>query len=331
MNNLDYFKVAPENREKLIDTSYSLLVDRYVIPKSASEHNELTDSNDKVIRYISSIETQINELRKDVNDEDVVQIFKLIIKEMETKGMNYSAFCQYFNVHNINYSVFSSLDITQKLEVLQDIIIPYIENRHHMYLSHGYSNIVLQVMSDNYSHKRKGSYGTDIIASCMTRNDIPRLTDTASKNFDEPYFYLLSDKSDKKTFIQFAKENSINLSNIGMTTKKYPDALIKINNDYFIVEQKNMKEGGGGQDKQTLEITSFIDKIPEFEGLHYVTFVNGIFYNKIMDGKAKMRDQYQDIINTLNRHHENYFVNTYSFDLLIKKYRSTHSINLDLE
>ena len=107
----------------------------------------------------------------------------------------YSAFCQYFNVHNMNYSIFQNLNLDDKIKVIKFIVAYYINDRHQMYKSHGYSNVVLQVMCDNYSHKRKGSYGANKIADILKINGINDLTKMTSKDFDQECWYLLSDKN----------------------------------------------------------------------------------------------------------------------------------------
>ena len=321
MNNIDYFNDSTSHKEGLIDPYYHCIVDRNAIPKTKEEDNELTISNNKVIRYISSLETQLIELKHSLNDKEVLEIFELIIKELKTKGMNYSAFCQYFNVHNMNYSIFDKLSHDEKIEVLKYMIIPYINDRHDMYNSQGYSNIVLQVMSDNYSHKRKGSYGANKIADLLKIIGIQNLVEMKSHSFNQQAYFLLSDKNGKTLFIDFANRYGIKLSEDGKETKKYPDAFIKIGDDYFIVEQKNMKENGGGQDKQTQEITDFIDKKPEFEKLHYITFVDGIYFNQIdKNATGKTLDQYNDIITVLKNRSNNYFVNSYGFKKLMEDY-----------
>ena len=319
MDNLVFFEESVNHKEELIDSSYHSFIERIIIPKTKNETNDLTQANTNVIRYISTIETMLTELKYPIEYEEITKLLIRIRNELKTTGMNYSPFCQYFNIHNINYSLFINQNESVQIELLRFLVPEYINNRHSMYLSHGYSNMVLQVMSDNYSHKRKGSYGTNIIARKLTslgfvdlsmRNNIE--IESTSKSF------LLSDKTGKKAFEQFAKRNNINLSEKGMNTKKYPDALIRIGSDYFIVEQKNMKEGGGGQDKQTLEIINFINKKPEMKNLHYVTYINGVFFNSIENTtQAKASSQYSDIQETLRKHKENYFVNSYGFDILI--------------
>lgn len=318
-SNLDYFDIAIKHKEGLIDPNYHFIVDRTVIPLTKNENNALTTSNENVIRYISSIDTLIKELKCTLEDPKVMEILELIIRELNTKGMNYSAFCQYFNVHNMNYSIFSGLSHDEKIKVLKYIIGPYIENRHEMYLSHGYSNVVLQVMSDNYSHKRKGSYGSNKIADALHLLGLIDLAKEKNQDFNQEMYFLLSDKTGKSLFKEFVSLYGIQLSEEDRKTEKYPDALIKIGKEFYIVEQKNMKENGGGQDKQAFEITNFVYKTPEFEHLHYVTFIDGIYFNQIdKNAHAKTLQQYTDIVGALAKYKSNYFVNQYAFNELIK-------------
>lgn len=321
MNNLDYFEASTTHKEGLIDPDYHLAVDRRIIPLTKEENNELTTSNLNVIRYISSVQTMIEDLGFKLDDPKVEKTLSLIVAELNTKGMNFSAFCQYFNVHNMNYSVFQELKYSEKIEVLKFIIKPYIDTRHKMYESHGYSNIVLQVMSDNYSHKRKGTYGTNKISFLLESLSIQDLMKKSNKSFNQDTFFLLSDKTGKAMYKKFALMHGIKLHDEGKATEKYPDAFIKIGKHYFIVEQKNMKENGGGQDKQTVEITDFISRTPEFEGLHYVTFIDGIYFNQIdKNATAKTLQQYTDIIGALAKYKSNYFVNSFGFKKLISDY-----------
>lgn len=318
-NNLVYFDIGTKHKEELIDPNYHVIVDNVIIPKTKDEINALTDANHKLVKYLTSIETLINDLGKTYEDKEVRAYFPLIIRAMETKGMNYSAFCQYFNVHNMNYSLFfdkKTVSEAQRIEIIEYMVKNYLKDRHEMYLSHGYSDIVLQVMSDNYSHKRKGTYGANKIADMCRVRGIPDFSTEKRPNFNAEAFFLLSDKKGKANFIKFADAYGIVLSEDN--TVKYPDALIKIGKDFFIVEQKNMKEDGGGQDKQTVEITKFIKRKPEFEGLHYITFIDGVYFNKLTPtATAKTKDQYVDVLETLTKYKANYFVNSYAFEKVL--------------
>ena len=322
-DNLEYFTLSMEHPEPLIDPNYYKTVERIVIPSTSEEQNKLTQSNSKIIRYISTVETFLQEFHYPPEHEQITEVLKLILEELKkTDNINYSAFCQFFNTHNINYSVLFQCSYDEQLKLLRILVKHYIENRHRLYLSHGYSDMVLQVMSDSYSHKRKGNYGAKKIASFLTELGIPDLAKTPSGSFEEPFFFLLADKTGKKRFQQFSAEHAISLSKENDKTKKFPDALIRMGEHYFIVEQKNMKESGGGQDKQTLEITDFIRKKPEFNGLHYITFCDGIiwnFWNKHIT--PKQTDQKNDIFRQLNERKENYFVNSYGFETLMRDWK----------
>lgn len=320
-SNLDYFSIATKHKEKMLDKNYHKIVDNRVIPLTIKEENLLTKSNNNVIRFIDTIHTMIHDMKYTINHDEIIKIILLIIKELNTKGMNYSAFCQYFNVHNINYSIFQTLKLEEKIEVIKFIITYYISSRHQMYKSHGYSNIVLQVMSDNYSHKRKGTYGSNKIADTLKLNGLTDLTKMKSKDFNQDFYYLLSDKSGKTLFKKFSELCGIKLSEEGRETQKYPDALVKIGEDFFIIEQKNMKENGGGQDKQASEITDFINRVPELSSLHYVTYVDGIYFNQLdNNATAKTLQQYNDIISVLSKFKTNYFVNSFAFNILISDF-----------
>ncbi len=320
-----------EEKEILIDPDYHKIVDRIVIPPAKEKTNHLTDSNHKIIQYVSAIDTLLS-IGCEMENAEIQKILAQICEELKTKGINYSAFCQYFNIHNVNYSVFQKLDHERQMDFLQFIVPWFIQDRHHTYDAHGYSDMSLQVMSDNYAHKRKGNYGANKIARELREKGILKSNEMPSNSSEPEMVFLLCDKDGKKGYQKFAKENGVSLSEEGKKTQKYPDALIKIGMEYFIVEQKNMKENGGGQDKQTLEITHFIDRAPEKEHLHYVTYVDGIYLNQ-MNGQAggsKTSAQYEDIIETLKRYPSNFFVNSSGFSqmmddfLELSKERSAH-------
>ena len=320
-SNLHYFEDSIKNKEQLIDLDYHGFVNHVVIPTKSTEKNDLTDANDKIIVNIDTIETLI-ESGCTLTDPLVQKSVKKIDKLLDVENINYSAFCQYFNVHNINHSIFVKLAPKERIEILNIIIEQYIKDRNDLYHVHKYSNVVLQAFSDNYSHKRKGEYGTNKIKKTMAAYGIPNLLSLDDKEIENNnLFYLLSDKGGKAIFKKFVEDNNIRLSKKGKKTIKYPDAFIRIGNDFFVVEQKNLKENGGGQDKQALEVANFIDKRPELDGLHYIGFIDGIYFNQInKKATGKVLKLYKDIRRSLKKHCENYFVNTFGFNEVIKDY-----------
>jgi len=321
LNNQDYFNYLISNPEGSIDPMYHKAVDRKVIPDTKEERNSLIDANENLIRFISSYQTLVFDLNKEINDEDVNKLLNLIIENLSIRGMNYSPFCQYFNVHNMNYSIYIKMDHEKQKNFLHYILNYYIIQRHSIYLSHGYSNIVLQCFSDNYSHKRKGTYGTNKISDVMKLNEINHLSQYNNDLTKEIYYILPDGKNgDKPIFHLILQNHNIQFQYL-KDKHKYPDALVKIGNHIFIVEQKNMKEDGGGQDKQTVEITDFIKYEESNPLIHFVTFVDGIYANKLIpSATSKTLSQYTDVVSALAKNKSNYFTNSFGFMELIQNF-----------
>lgn len=328
MDNQDYFKYLSSNPEGIVDPLYYKAVDRKVITDKKGETNPLIEANEKVIRYISSYQTLVFDLKKSTGDGDVNNLVELIIEALSVSGMNYSPFCQYFNVHNMNYSIFQNLENDKKIEFLNYILKHYIQNRHSIYLSHGYSNIVLQCFSDNYSHKRKGKYGTNKIYDVMKINGIYHISNvSANSDIYSEMFFILPDTNgnDKNIFHEILRRFNIKFQYLE-DKHKYPDALVKIGDHILIVEQKNMKEDGGGQDKQTVEIIDFIKHSENNPKVHYVTFVDGIYANKLIpSATSKTLSQYTDVVTALAKNKANYFTNSFGFSELIQNFIIDHN------
>ena len=102
-----------------------------------------------------------------------------------------------------------------------------------------------------------------------------------------------------------------------------PDFLIKNNDHIFIVEHRHMKESGGGQDKQINEVISFISFSESNVKIHYISFLDGIYFNLFINKKYFEEDeishQLKNIKRSLNQNKQNYFVNTKGFDKLLKE------------
>src|SRR3989338_11330354 len=96
----------------------------------------------------------------------------------------------------------------------------------------------------------------------------------------------------------------------------------KLRNNIFIVEHKHMKEGGGGQDKQVNEVISFVSFSESNNKIHYISFLDGIYFNLFTNtkylNKGKILNQLNNIKQKLKRNKQNYFVNTAGFKKLLK-------------
>ena len=282
MNNLEYFEYSGRNPEKNLDTFYKKGV--LVIPNTIEVENELIKKNKQLIEYITAFKVL---LTNPLNVENIkMKIVQDIIEILEkTQGINYSAFCQFFMVYNSSFSVFKKMRKEEKENFIYEILEKYIKERHDIYMSHGYTNSILQVMSDNYSHKRNSKSGIEKVLSLLKEYDIKVV-----KNIDmllkSDSSYFLPDKGGKKLFEQFLEKFDLKMKSREIEQNKLPDIVIKFKEHYYIFELKTMKESGGGQNKQVVEFAHFIRFSEEKNFIHYITFLDSLYANILFSDKS---------------------------------------------
>ncbi|MEO0210627.1 MAG: hypothetical protein ABIN66_02085, partial [candidate division WOR-3 bacterium] len=100
---------------------------------------------------------------------------------------------------------------------------------------------------------------------------------------------------------------------------KNPDVLFRHGTSWFVIEAKHLKESGGAQNKSASELVDFIDQ--EDKGVHYISFMDGIFFNRLIQSGSNRRTKYSKIRNDIERklsnHPRSFFVNTRGFQELI--------------
>lgn len=321
MDNKDYFKFSQTHDDNIIDFSHP--EGFLVVNKDSSEpETELMEANHKLINLITTYQTLKT---NDGYDENSLNItVDKIAKILETTNLiNYSSFCVYLQVVGYSYSTYSSekngMSVSEKRELLKQLIDLYIDNRHNLYNFHGYSDQVLQVNSDAASSRRKGKTGIekmeDILEPCgfvRAKN----MLDLMSRKF----CYILPDKGDINLFNRFLRENKINFEFRATRDNKNPDLFLKIKNDYYILEHKLTNGGGGSQNAEINEIIQFINYDEIFDNWHYVSCLQGNFFKKLnsSNNEPKAASQYRNVISNLNNHPKNYFLNGKGFEKFIK-------------
>ena len=164
-NNLACFNWSIDHEEPLIDLFYQKGL--LVIPQTNETENTLTKNNSSLIELISAFDV-LCKMGKKESSEEIQGVIDSVIKILTTtEYINFSAFVQFFMVYNLSYSLFEKFDISKKKKLVYEMLARFCEERHQMYLSHGYSNTVLQVMSDNYSHKRNSKTGIVKVVSIL--------------------------------------------------------------------------------------------------------------------------------------------------------------------
>lgn len=317
MTNVDLFKYSGQHPEPIIDPYYNR--DKVVIPATADQTNNLVEKNTRLIELIS-VFTYFADQGKDRKHPDVCSLIDEVITILtQTDGINLSPFSQFFMVYNSSHNSFVGYAHDEQREFIYEMLQLYAKERHKMYLSHGYTNSILQVVCDNYSHKRNSK--TTIVKICDILERVGFVHNASGKELLSQRFYFLPDKGDKITFLSFKKRHGVVMESSKNEQNKLPDMVFFLNGDYFIVEMKSMKGSGGGQDKQLTEVINFIRYAEADPHIHYVTYLDGEYSNLLHGGttQPKIRCQYDDAITCLRNHPGNYFLNTAGFEKFIEQ------------
>lgn len=320
MDNKDYFKFSQAHDDDIVDFSKPSGV--LVINRDAKEpETALMVANRNLIELITTYKT----LRKDlfVDPNYVNRIVDRIIDIVEnTNLINYSAFCVYLQVVGYSFSSYNSernaMTQPEKRELFGQLLDLYIDNRHDIYLYHGYSDQVLQVNSDAASSRRKGKTGIEKMEDVLKPLGFVK----AKTIFDlmyKRYCYILPDKGDLDLFNKFLRQNNIVFEFRRTRDNKNPDMFLKIKDDFYILEHKLTNGGGGSQNAEINEIIQFINYEENNDHWHYVSCLQGNFFKKLNSSnlEPKAASQYNNIINNLTNHKGNYFVNGKGFEKLV--------------
>lgn len=306
LNNVELFNECLENKVPNIDPVAHDALNKVIIPEERDTYSELLSKNTELVELITQY-NNYNVAGDNTHNEEIINSIDEILK---FDGMNLCPFSQYLMVHDLTHDIYVN---ELSLEEKEFIINGYLQDRHQMYINHEYSDIIFQVLNDNYSHKRKSVIGVEKIKRVCEENDIYHY----DGNLDKDKFFLLPDNGDKDIFKDALDKFHIRFEFATNHQDKMPDAFIKLDDKFVIVEHKKMKTGGGGQDKQITEIIEFI-KYSE-RNVYYVSYLDGILFNKLVNPRPtqKLYRSKNDIISYLNNNPYNYFVNEYGFNKLL--------------
>ena len=196
------------------------------------------------------------------------------------------------------------------------MLLRYCEERHNIYLNHGYSNSILQVMSDHYSHKRNSKSSIEKILSILLNYKLKRIKTINS--LKQKNWYFLPDKGNKNLFDLFLKKYNLKMQSRLFEQNKLPDIVIKLRGEFYICELKTINGSGGGQNKQIVELINFIRYSEVEKKVHYLAFLDGDYSSLLFTSNVpKIINQRDDISKLLQKNEQNYFVNTAGFKKLL--------------
>ena len=248
MTNQELFDYSGLNPEPIIDPYYNK--GSVVITPTAKEKNALMLGNERLIELITVFNYLVNS-GKPKDDAEVQAVIAKTMKVLDdVDGINFSAFSQFFMVYNSAHSSYLNYTEMEKREFVYQMLCLFCKERHPLYMSHGYTNSILQVVSDNYSHKRNSKTSIVKILDKMKPYSFKRLLNEDFERSKD--FYLLPDKGDSALFKKFKESYSVEMVSAKSEQDKLPDMLFKFKEQFYIMEMKTMKGSGGGQSVKDL-------------------------------------------------------------------------------
>ncbi len=320
MNNLDFFELSVAKCKMNFDFSNPQGI--VVIPKEKGVDNELTKANRELIEYITAYKVVRDDdaVSKEYKEKLIYEIMRIIDT---TDHINYSSFCVYFQVLRLSWNSFEdakrfgTLSDNERAELLRNVVDLYIENRHDMYLSHGYSDVLLQVQSDCSSARRSRSIASNKLCDIMSNYNFKFASNYQEFMSGNSYFFPESNVS---LLLEIMENNSIDYNFRKSRDNKNPDLMFKVNDQFYILEHKLATGDGGAQNLEINEIISFVGEDESNTNVHYISCLEsnklGMFTSVNSDLKTKT--QYTNIINNLKKHPNNYFVNEFGLEEIIK-------------
>lgn len=301
--NKNYWEESLRHPEPAADNFYIL---DEVIVSDADLIQKVERLRELIISYCV-----ITEKDKSTSAKILDEIYNIIIS---IDKIQYTEFVAFWKALDISYSVFKKLP-NQKI-ILNELLQKYCERRRKLYDKLGYSNVTVQALYDSGTSRKKGVSGNNKLTSLVPKIvsiDIPHVRNMREL-IASSTAYFLPDKGDKALFREFCKNLKIEYVFGRDHQGKEPDIVFKINNRFFIIEAKHIKESGGAQDKQIVELIEFIKYSEDSDIIHYISFMDGVYFNNFILFKdindTKLNRQRKAIEENLSKHKKNFFVNT---------------------
>ena len=320
-SNLDILNASCAHPEPFSDPCYSKASRNLVISPNKQKPTPLQKANAKIRNNLTACAALHGKKEPAAIRKLIAEIDALL----DTKGINNSEFTSFWEVNDVSYSIYNRIPKDRRFEFLQELVEQYCKHRHALYSQYGYSDTTLQVKADSFAHKRSGPQGAEKISQMLLRRGLFLCPGNVEDFCAGDKHFVLPDSTQKKLFDHFIQIKSLSFKWGPAHENKRPDFLIKIGHRFLVVEHKHMKEFGGGQNKQVNEIIDFVGQRENDKYISYVSFLDGILFNRIFveDGDRKARTQRDHILKNLSEHAGNFFVNTYGFQLLLKKFLNT--------
>jgi len=300
--NIEYWRISLQNPEPVGD-------EYYVFDEIIVFDEKLIEKIEKLRELIISY-CVVAEKNSETASEIFDEIYDIIIS---TDKIQYTEFVAFWKTMDVSYSAFKKLQ--NKKAILEELLKEYCKRRRKLYYALGYSNAIVQALYDSGTSRKKGSSGItkvrDLIKEIL--GDVEHVK-TIDEFQNQKLAYFLPDSGDKELFEEFLKKYEVHYQFGKSNQNKNPDIVLKVDNHLFIIEAKHIKESGGAQDKQIVELINFIKYSENSENVHYVSFMDGIYFNNFIwissNKNNKVSEQKASIEEYLKKNKNNFFVNT---------------------
>jgi len=306
--NLDYWEISLKNPEPIIDEYYTF--------------NKLIVQNQNLIQKVERLRELITtycvllEIDKQALGKILDEIYMIALH----KNIQYTEFIAFWKTLDLSYSSFRQLPEQDRKLMLHKILEDYCEKRRKLYDELGYSNVVVQALYDSGVSRKKGKAGTQKITNLILQKlKNSQIFRTIDELRNQILGYFLPDEN-KVLFNEFIENYNIEYRFSHTYQGKLPDVVLKVRDQFFIIEAKHINETGGAQDKQIAELISFINQRETSQNIHYVAFLDGLYFNYFINPPkgSKVSQQKEDTENCLKHNHNNFFVNTAGFVNLLQ-------------
>ncbi|QWD63370.1 hypothetical protein [Polynucleobacter sp. MWH-UH2A] len=291
--------------------------DSLIISKSKDDkETPLMVNNRRLIERITAIKVAI----EDDYDVDLKPHLVVIANLLEERNMNFNEFTSFFPSLDVSYSIYKKLSTPEKFNFLQIAVRKYIEKRHSIYISQGYSATTLQVRKDFEKHKTEGGSAKKKVEGLLSKHGFKELGSSESI-IDNPLKYHFFGTSIATTNLIDDLRVKVNLRFEWQAVHQNKSADVVFSDrkgNIYISELKHTKETGGGQDKQVSELISLISFTEDSPKIRYLSFLDGIYFNTFISPTApKTIAQVEQIKGYLVGCKKNFFVNTYGLEQVL--------------
>ena len=310
---LELFRECLRHPEKLIDDFYTS--DQLIISQ------DVNSPPTKAMQTWRLMLDRITAAKVALDDEDDSQLehhLQMLDKcIMKRSHAQLSEFTTFFSVIDMSCSIYRKLDHSERIEFLREAFTLYVDRRHHIYTSHGFTPTTIQVRKDASKSGRSGNMGTNKVRAMFAEVGYQEEDSIINKS---KRFSIITKRN--RRLLQDIQEIGASCYNEWSAKHqgKTADVMFVDENDrYYICEMKHIKELGGAQDKQITELIEFINNQGDSK-VSYIAYLDGIYFNRFVGigtTKNKIKEQRDSIKKCLSDTPSNYFLNTHGFKRLI--------------